>query len=62
MGFRTSAVHDYRSLNLEVVRSIIETQLTDFREFREAVLKESVDSAVKRFVKRLLEERKARRA
>jgi uncharacterized protein YutE (UPF0331/DUF86 family) len=38
IGFRNIAVHDYRKLNLAVVRSIIETRLDDFRTFGEAVL------------------------
>lgn len=39
VGFRNIAVHDYQKLNLEVVRSILETRLGDFRAFGEAVLK-----------------------
>jgi uncharacterized protein YutE (UPF0331/DUF86 family) len=38
IGFRNIAVHDYRKLNLAVVRSIIETRLDDFRTFGKAVL------------------------
>lgn len=39
VGFRNIAVHDYRKLNLEVVRNIIETRLDDFRKFGAAVLR-----------------------
>ena len=33
VGFRNIAVHDYRTLNMEVVRNILETRLSYFREF-----------------------------
>jgi uncharacterized protein YutE (UPF0331/DUF86 family) len=36
VGFRTVAVHEYQTLNLEVVRHIIETRLDDFRRFADA--------------------------
>jgi uncharacterized protein YutE (UPF0331/DUF86 family) len=39
VGFRNIAVHDYRKLNLAVVRSIVENRLGDFRAFAAAVLK-----------------------
>jgi len=39
VGFRNVAVHDYRKLNLEIVRSVVETRLGDFREFAETALK-----------------------
>lgn len=39
VGFRNIAVHDYRKLNLEVVRRIIEEHSSDFSEFGRAVLK-----------------------
>jgi uncharacterized protein YutE (UPF0331/DUF86 family) len=38
VGFRNVAEHDYRKLNLEVVRNILEAHLDDFREFGETVL------------------------
>jgi len=38
IGFRNVAVHDYRKLNLEVVRKIIHVHLGDFREFGRIVL------------------------
>jgi uncharacterized protein YutE (UPF0331/DUF86 family) len=41
VGFRNVAVHDYRKLNLEVVRKIIEEHIADFREFGRTVLKVS---------------------
>jgi len=38
VGFRNIAVHDYRKLNLEIVRSIIQKRLPDFREFSRVIL------------------------
>lgn len=38
VGFRNVAVHDYRKLNLAVVRSILETRLEDFRAFAKILL------------------------
>lgn len=38
VGFRNVAVHDYRKLNIEVVRKIIEEHVCDFKEFGRAVL------------------------
>lgn len=38
VGFRNVAVHDYRRLNLAIVRSILETRLEDFRAFGKALL------------------------
>ena len=39
VGFRNVAVHDYRKLNLEIVRAVVEKRLGDFREFGEILLK-----------------------
>lgn len=39
VGFRNIAVHDYRAINLDVVKNIIEKHLTDFQEFSDIVLK-----------------------
>lgn len=33
IGFRNIAVHNYKSINLEIVKEIIEKHLEDFREF-----------------------------
>lgn len=33
VGFRNIAVHDYRKLSLEILRSILDTRLGDFRDF-----------------------------
>ena len=33
VGFRNIAVHDYQKLNLDVVRSFINTHLSDFADF-----------------------------
>ncbi|NGX49853.1 MAG: hypothetical protein K940chlam5_01457 [Candidatus Anoxychlamydiales bacterium] len=38
VDFRDIAVHDYRALNLEVVKSIIEKKLGDFLEYTKLVL------------------------
>ncbi len=38
VGFRNVAVHDYRKLDLEIVRSIIGMRLTDFLEFTRTAL------------------------
>lgn len=37
VGFRNIAVHNYRQINLDIVRSIIEKRLGDFREFTEVI-------------------------
>jgi len=39
VGFRNVAVHDYRSLNLDIVRSIINERLDDFLAFAAAALR-----------------------
>jgi uncharacterized protein YutE (UPF0331/DUF86 family) len=39
VGFRNVAVHDYRRLNLEVVRNIVEHHLVDFKDFGFAILR-----------------------
>ncbi|WP_425058420.1 hypothetical protein SCACP_30710 [Sporomusa carbonis] len=33
VGFRNIAVHDYRAINIEIVRQIIEKHLADLQEF-----------------------------
>lgn len=33
IGFRNIAIHEYGKLDMEIVRSIIENQLDDFRDF-----------------------------
>ncbi len=38
VGFRNTAVHDYQGLNLEIVQSIIQNHLSDFKEFVSACL------------------------
>lgn len=40
VGFRNIAVHDYTSLNLQVVKKIIETRLSDFEKFAAWLLKQ----------------------
>jgi uncharacterized protein YutE (UPF0331/DUF86 family) len=39
VGFRNLAVHDYQKLNLDIVRSIIDHHLNDFKQFSEIALK-----------------------
>ncbi|NGX28740.1 MAG: hypothetical protein K940chlam1_00926 [Candidatus Anoxychlamydiales bacterium] len=38
VGFRNIAVHDYKSLNLAIVKSIIEKNLNDFLDFTKLIL------------------------
>jgi len=38
VGFRNVAVHDYRKLNMEVLRSILDSRLNDFREFSRCLI------------------------
>jgi uncharacterized protein YutE (UPF0331/DUF86 family) len=38
VGFRNVAVHDYRKLRLEVVKSILEGHLDDFRVFSSVIM------------------------
>jgi len=39
VGFRNIAIHDYRELNLDILRAIIETRLGDFTEFTKLAIK-----------------------
>jgi len=41
VGFRNIAVHNYQSLNLKIVRQIIEQHLDDLKEFSSIVLHKS---------------------
>lgn len=45
VGFRNVAVHDYQKLRLEVVRSILDNHLDDFRAFVRAILSRETDGA-----------------
>jgi uncharacterized protein YutE (UPF0331/DUF86 family) len=38
VGFRNIAVRDYRKLSLEILRSILDTRLGDFRDFVKTVI------------------------
>ncbi|MGE6617521.1 type VII toxin-antitoxin system HepT family RNase toxin [Bacillus mycoides] len=38
VGFRNIAVHDYQSVNLDIVRQIIEKHLKDFKLFTKEVM------------------------
>ncbi|MGE7884148.1 type VII toxin-antitoxin system HepT family RNase toxin [Bacillus sp. NPDC094077] len=38
VGFRNIAVHDYQSVNLDIVRQIIEKHLKDFRLFTKEIM------------------------
>lgn len=40
VGFRNVAVHNYQELSLEIVRSIVDNRLDDFRSFTETVLRD----------------------
>ena len=44
VGFRNVAVHDYQKLNLEVVKSILENHLDDFRAFSSAMINRETGS------------------
>ena len=37
VGFRNIAVHDYQKLSLDIVRSIIKSNLSDFKKFIEEI-------------------------
>lgn len=39
VGFRNIAVHDYQKVNLQIVKSIISSHLSDFTNFAEAIQK-----------------------
>jgi uncharacterized protein YutE (UPF0331/DUF86 family) len=39
VGFRNIAIHEYSTLNLEIVSSIIENHLVDIRDFSQIMLK-----------------------
>jgi len=39
VGFRNIAVHNYTQLNLEIVRAIVEHNLSDFLQFSKVILK-----------------------
>lgn len=39
VGFRNIAVHDYQSLNLSIIKKIVEEHLDDFIEFKNVILK-----------------------
>ena len=38
VGFRNIAIHDYQSLNVKILQTIIEKHLGDFREFSEIII------------------------
>ncbi len=39
VGFRNVAVHNYRELNIDILKSILEQRLSDFTNFTKAVIK-----------------------
>lgn len=41
VGFRNVAVHDYQKLSLDVVRSIVEKHLDNFRRYTEKMIRMS---------------------
>jgi len=38
VGFRNIAVHDYQTINIDIVKDIIENHLVDFREFKNKIM------------------------
>ena len=42
VGFRNVAVHDYQKLSLEVVKSILESHLSDFRAFSSTIINRAI--------------------
>jgi uncharacterized protein YutE (UPF0331/DUF86 family) len=38
VGFRNIAVHDYRSINLDIIQNIVVKHLDDFKEFADIVV------------------------
>lgn len=38
VGFRNIAVHDYRKLSLQILRSILDNRLGDFRDFVQTII------------------------
>lgn len=40
IGFRNIAVHDYQSINLEIVKEIIEKHLIELKNFTQVIIKE----------------------
>jgi len=38
IGFRNIAIHEYQTLDLNIVESIIDNNLSDFEEFTKVVL------------------------
>ncbi len=38
VGFRNIAVHDYQSINIEILKQIIEKHLGDFKQFTKQIL------------------------
>ena len=45
VGFRNVAVHDYQRLNFEIVESILEDHLNDFRAFSSAVMSRDIGTS-----------------
>jgi len=44
VGFRNIAVHDYKSINLDILQAIIEKHLDELVEFGRLILKAELDS------------------
>lgn len=42
VGFRNIAVHDYRKINLKIVRSVLDNRLEDFEKFCRVLLQEGL--------------------
>ncbi len=44
VGFRNIAVHDYQQLNIDIVRSVLDTRLNDFRVLSACLLQAWADT------------------
>jgi uncharacterized protein YutE (UPF0331/DUF86 family) len=39
VGFRNIAVHDYQTVNLDIVKAVIENHIDDLKKFSSSILK-----------------------
>jgi len=40
VGFRNIAIHDYQKINTEILKSILDNNLNEFKEFAKVLLKQ----------------------
>ena len=40
VGFRNIAIHDYQKINIEILKSILDNNLNEFKEFAKVLLKQ----------------------